>query len=71
MDFELPNPCDLHLGAKVKESGPVAMQIDDPDGLLKWLAKDRCVVTFLDQGTVKRHKTALQMVIRQWITYLK
>jgi hypothetical protein len=60
----------LHLGAKVRNNGPHEMQIDDSAGILKWLAKDRCVATFSDLGSVKKRQAAFQSVIRQWITYL-
>lgn len=38
----------LHTGAKKSK----AMKVADPQGLLKWLAKDRCLVTFEDERDV-------------------
>ncbi len=55
----------LHVGAKVRETP--AFQIDDPRGLLKWLAGDRAIVSFAGVADVKAHGPALQAVVRQWI----
>jgi hypothetical protein len=55
----------LHQGAKVKNApGP---KIDDPDGILEWLGKDRAAAWFFDLKEVKAKKTALAGVVRQWI----
>jgi hypothetical protein len=55
----------LHLGAKPREGGKVA--IDDPDGLLTWLAKDRAMVSFDDAAQVKARAKALAAIVRLWI----
>jgi len=55
----------LHLGAKVRETP--AFQVDDPRGLLKWLAKDRALVNFAGVEDVKAHEAAIQAIVRQWI----
>lgn len=55
----------LHLGAKVRETP--AFQLEDPRGLLKWLAKDRALVSFAGVEDVKAHAEALQAIVRQWI----
>lgn len=56
----------FHLGAKVR--GDVqSMVIADPGGLIKWLAKDRCLVTV---GNVAANKDALREIVRQWIAYV-
>jgi hypothetical protein len=60
----------LHFGAKVKDNTSPGFKIDDPRGLLKWLAKDRCVVTFPDTTSVRKNKLPFQAIIREWITYL-
>jgi hypothetical protein len=57
----------LHLGAKVRDVPDV--RIDDPEGLLTWLAKDRAMITFLDVDDVRNRKTALEHVVRQWIRH--
>lgn len=55
----------FHLGAKVKELPESGMQIDDPKGLLKWLAKDRAMV--VPGG----NWAALAAIVEQWIRVLK
>ena len=59
----------LHFGAKVKGLA-VDDKIADPTGLLKWLAKDRGVVTFEDASDVETKATALQDLLRQWIQFV-
>ena len=43
--------------------------IDDPDKLLKWLAKDRATVTFSGKDDIAARKPAVQAVLRQWIRF--
>jgi uncharacterized protein YdhG (YjbR/CyaY superfamily) len=58
----------LHTGAKVKAgAGP---KVDDSTGLLKWLAKDRAMVTLGDAKDVKAKTKALRAILRQWIRYV-
>jgi len=56
----------LHTGAKVKDS-PAEIKINDTSGLLKWVAKDRCVVTFLNMQDIESKKASFVEVLRQWI----
>jgi hypothetical protein len=58
----------LHLGAKVRDTGGVT--IDDPDGLLNWLAKDRAMVSFADADDVRNRQSALEHIVRQWIRHV-
>lgn len=58
----------FHTGAKLKASSVNGLEIDDPDGLLKWLAKDRCQVDLGADVELKRQ--ALEHIVRQWIKYL-
>jgi hypothetical protein len=58
----------FHLGAKVRENP--AVSIDDPDGLLKWLAKDRAMLMFAGVGDVRARRRALEHIVRQWIKHL-
>ena len=60
----------LHRGAKVREVGPEGVLISDPEGLLKWLAKDRAVVVFKDMEDFVAKRVAFEGVVRQWITYV-
>jgi hypothetical protein len=58
----------LHLGAKVRETD--GFQIDDPDGMLKWLAKDRAMITILTAEHIERNKDAFTSIVRQWIKFV-
>jgi len=55
----------LHLGAKVHEVP--TFQVADPDGLIKWLARDRAMISFAGVEDVKAHASALQAIVRLWI----
>jgi hypothetical protein len=59
----------LHLGAKVRDAGN--LKIDDPNGLLKWLGKDRASVSFADMNAIASNRAALTAVLQQWIRYLE
>lgn len=56
----------FHTGAQVKDR-ITAMNISDPAGLLKWAAKDRCMITFSDMGDIESKKTDLVAIVKQWI----
>jgi hypothetical protein len=58
----------FHLGAKVRDIPSVP--IEDPDALLKWLAKDRAMVTFANADDVRARSLALEHVVRQWIQFV-
>lgn len=58
----------LHLGAKPRENALV--EVDDPHGLIAWLAADRAALSFADVGEVRSRADAVRAIIRQWITYL-
>jgi hypothetical protein len=55
----------LHTG--VKANATKGIKIADPNGLLKWLAKDRCVVTFASVKDVSTKRKALKAILRDWI----
>lgn len=57
----------LHLGARARTLPAGGLSIDDPDGLLHWLAPDRAQVAFADEADVRRRGPALQTLLRQWI----
>jgi len=44
--------------------------VEEPYGLLEWLAKDRAMVTFTGVDDVRGRQSALQRVVRQWITHV-
>jgi hypothetical protein len=56
----------FHTGAKVRPDAG-AMKIDDPTGLLKWVAKDRCVATLSDMSDIEAKKAAFVSIVKQWI----
>ncbi|HZI13566.1 MAG TPA: DUF1801 domain-containing protein [Myxococcus sp.] len=60
----------LHTGAKVKATARTGVKVADPAGLLEWLAKDRCMVTFQDAKDIQARGPALQAVLREWLRYL-
>ena len=59
----------LHLGARVRADSMPALVISDPDGLLEWLARDRCAVRFHDLKAVRAKQAAIQEIVRQWTRY--
>jgi len=56
----------LHMGAKTKDSATKGVDIADPKGLLKWLAKDRCLMTLGSGKELRANKKAMQAILRQW-----
>ena len=60
----------FHLGAKVKDGSTGGMDIDDPEGLLQWHAKERASLKFRDMKEIKANSGALKDIVRQWIAYL-
>lgn len=59
----------LHTGAKA-QSNDRSFVIDDPSGLLKWLASDRCVLTLANEAELSANEAAVQRIIQQWIEQL-
>ena len=60
----------LHLGAKVKELGPSGIAVEDPEGLLKWLAPDRASVRFASASEFQGKKAAFKSIIRSWVKHV-
>lgn len=59
----------FHTGAKVKPNA-TAMTIDDPLGLLKWAAPDRCVATFTSVEEIEARRGTLVSIVKQWIAQM-
>jgi hypothetical protein len=59
----------LHTGAKAKSDSQV-MNISDPSSLLKWAAKDRCVLTFSSTKDLQSKEAAFVSILKQWIEQL-
>jgi hypothetical protein len=58
----------LHTGVKVREGpGP---KVEDPTGLLKWLAKDRALLTLGVGEEIKAKRPAFEALIRAWLPQL-
>lgn len=58
----------LHFGAKARATGVVRDSIEDPAGLLKWVADDRATVSFEDLSDMRAKTAPCQAILRQWIT---
>jgi len=60
----------LHFGAKKNDIATTGVAIPDPSNLLKWLAKDRALVTFRDLDDIAAKKSAFAELIRHWIKHV-
>ena len=60
----------LHFGAKVREMPDGAVAIDDPQGMLNWLANDRVAVEFKDLASFRSAKLPFQAILKQWLSYV-
>ena len=58
----------LHLGAKMRDD-PTFL-VDDPDGLLQWLGKDRAMVRFAGMNELRASQAAFERIVRQWIRHV-
>lgn len=56
----------FHTGAKARADSK-DVEIDDPAGLLKWAAHDRCVATLSDMKEIESKKAAFVTIVKQWI----
>lgn len=59
----------LHTGATAR-GNTRAFVIDDPAGLLKWQASDRCVLTLVSAHELAANEAAVLDIVRQWIAQL-
>ncbi len=59
----------LHTGARA-EPDPREREIGDPDRLLRWAAKDRCVLTLDRPAEIEAREAAIADVVGQWIEQL-
>jgi hypothetical protein len=57
----------FHKGARVKDDSTEGTTISDPSGMLKWVAKERAVVTFSTMKEIRSAESALADIVRQWI----
>jgi uncharacterized protein YdhG (YjbR/CyaY superfamily) len=56
----------LHLGAKTRP-GQKTFEVADPLGLLKWLGRDRAMVTLGAGREFASNRAALEKILRAWI----
>jgi hypothetical protein len=56
----------LHTRAKAKPPAR-PIRIDDPAGLLRWAAADRCGATCSDRADITAKSGAFVAIVRQWI----
>jgi hypothetical protein len=59
----------LHTGAKVKPS-PKQVLLDDPQSLLKWATKDRCIIAFESDADATTKSAAVTRIVKDWIAQL-
>lgn len=57
----------FHTGAKVKATATSGVQVDDPRGLLRWLAKDRAILTLPGNSD---DELALAAIVKQWLAFV-
>lgn len=59
----------LHTGAKGR-SNTRTFTVEDPRGLLKWPASDRCVLMLASDEALSLHESDVVRILRQWIAQL-
>lgn len=59
----------LHTGTKAKGI-PKPFHLDDSRGLLKWLAKDRCIITFESDADAMTKRAEVTRMVKDWIAQL-
>jgi hypothetical protein len=59
----------FHLGAKTR-ADLKAFKVADPSGLMKWLGKDRAMVTLGAGRDIPQNRKALEAIVRAWIKHV-
>lgn len=59
----------LHHGPRKTASKGAPIQ--DPHGLLEWLAADRASIRFESMQDIRAKKTALESIVRQWVKTMR
>ncbi|MEZ5959431.1 MAG: DUF1801 domain-containing protein [Hyphomonadaceae bacterium] len=59
----------FHLGAKTRPD-LAAFKLADPNGLVKWLGKDRAMVTLGAGREISANRKALEAIVRAWIKHV-
>ncbi len=60
----------FHTGAKVKATATSGISVPDPAGLLKWLAKDRALVTLGVGPEIAGNQAHFEALVREWIRWV-
>ncbi len=60
----------FHTGAKVKATATSGIELVDPARLLRWLAKDRCLVTLGRGKDIAAKRAAFEAIVREWIRWV-
>jgi hypothetical protein len=60
----------FHTGVKVKATAATGISIADPAGLLKWLVKDRCLLTLGVGKDIQAKRAAFEAVVCEWIRWV-
>jgi hypothetical protein len=60
----------LHRGAKTRNDLKKPMEIADPAGLLRWLGKDRALLTLGAGKEIAARRPALEAIVRDWLRYV-
>ena len=59
----------FHRGAKAK-GNQKKFHLEDPKGLLKWAAEDRCIMTFESDADAKAKRAEVAKMVKDWIAQL-
>lgn len=59
----------LHLGAKARTEN-IREVIPDPEGLLKWLAKDRALLEIRNAADLEVKRNAVKALMTEWIRHV-
>jgi hypothetical protein len=59
----------LYHGAKVRNDSTLSRTIDDSSHLLRWLSKDRAIITFVSAEDFQSKRGAYKKIIKQWVEY--
>jgi hypothetical protein len=60
----------LHLGAKVRDLKPGELKVEDPTGMLTWLAKDRAMIKFANGSDFQAKKGTFTALVRSWVRHV-
>lgn len=63
----------FHLGAKARPAAAtngLRDALPDPEGLVKWLAKERCLVTLGKGKALDARREAFAAIVRAWIGWV-